>query len=442
MTRFTPTQILVMGFAAIILTGTLLLMLPISSAAGQNTDFITSLFTATSAVCVTGLVVVDTGTYWSLFGQIVIMLLIQAGGLGFMTMATLASMLLGRRIGLKERLVIQEALNEFSLQGLVKLTQRILITTALFELSGMALLSTRFIPIYGIGKGLYFSLFHAVSAFNNAGFDIIGDFVSFTPFVGDIIINFTVMGLIIIGGIGFAVIMDVFYNWHVKRLSLHTKLVLTTTTVLIVAGFLFFFFVEYNNPKTLGPLSVPVKAMAALFQSITPRTAGFNTISEGDLTDASKFVTILLMYTGASPASTGGGIKTTTLSTIILAVAAVLRGRENVNIYGKRLSWTLVMRSLSIAVLALGLISAVTIILSLAENQAFIKVLFETVSAFGTVGLSTGITPTLSAVSKIALAFTMFAGRVGPLTIAVALLQRQHGMKDLCRYPEEKIMVG
>lgn len=440
--KLTPTQVLVLGFASIILGGTLLLMLPISCAAGHSTDFVSSLFTATSAVCVTGLIVVDTGTYWSIFGQVVIMLLIQAGGLGFMTMATLISMMLGRRIGLKERLVIQEALNEFSLQGLVKLIQRILIATALFELSGMALLATRFIPIYGIGKGLYYSLFHSVSAFNNAGFDIIGNFASLTPFVGDVVINFTIMGLIIIGGIGFAVIMDIFYNWHVRRLSLHTKLVLTTTAILIAVGFLFFFCVEYNNPKTLGPLNTPTKALAALFQSITPRTAGFNTIAEGDLTDASKFMTVLLMYTGASPASTGGGIKTTTLATILLAVYAVLKGRDNVNIYGKRLSWTVVMRSLSIAVLALGLVSGVTIILSLVEDQSFINVLYETTSAFGTVGLSTGITPSLSTVSRLALILTMFSGRVGPLTLAVALLQRQHGIKDLYKYPEEKIMVG
>lgn len=442
MARFTPTQILAMGFAGIILTGTLLLMLPISTASGQGADFITALFTATSAVCVTGLVVVDTGTYWSYFGQVVIMLLIQSGGLGVMTMATMMSILLGRRIGLRERLVMQEALNEFSLQGLVKLTKRILIATFLIEMTGTALLSTRFIPIYGIGKGLFFSLFHAVSAFNNAGFDVIGGFRNLMPFVGDVVINFTIMGLIVIGGIGFAVIMDIYYNWHVKRLSLHTKLVLSTTAALIVAGFLFFFFVEYHNPKTLGPLSLPVKAMAALFQSITPRTAGFNTISQGDLTDASKFITVLLMYIGASPASTGGGIKTVTFSVILLSVLSVIKGHDNVNAFGKRLSWTLVMRSFSIAFLALSLVITVTIILSLVEPQRFINVLFEVTSAFGTVGLSTGITPTLSTVSKLALIITMFFGRVGPLTIATALLQRQHAKKDTYKYPEEKIMVG
>jgi trk system potassium uptake protein TrkH len=438
--RLKPAQILVLGFAVVILSGTLLLALPVASKTGKSVGFLNALFTATSATCVTGLVVVDTYTQYSIFGQLVILLLIQIGGLGFMTMATLIFLILGKRITLRERLVMQEALNQLTIAGVVKLARYVIFTTLVFEGIGAFLLSLRFIKIYGFSRGIYAGIFHAVSAFNNAGFDVIGDFKSFTPFVEDPLINIVIMALIIFGGLGFSVICDVFTTRSFHRLSLHSKIVLTMTAILLISGFLAIYALEHENPKTLGNLSPSGKILAAAFQSVTSRTAGFNTISQSDMTLPAKYFTILLMFIGASPGSTGGGVKTSTFFLLLLMVYTVITSREHVEIYGRRIPWDNVFKACVIVVVALLLIFTVSFLLTLTEKTDFITILFETVSAFGTVGLSLGITPHLSDVGKVLIIITMFCGRVGPLTVALALATRKKIAP--IKYPEERVLVG
>ncbi|HBX47600.1 MAG TPA: Trk family potassium uptake protein, partial [Clostridiaceae bacterium] len=322
--KLQPDQVLVLGFAAVILTGAFLLMMPVASSDGTVTPFIDCLFTSTSAVCVTGLVTVDTGVHWSLFGQIVIMLLIETGGLGFMTFATMFAILLGRRISLKERLIMQEAYNSFSIQGIVKLALYVMGITFTIEGIGAVLLATQFVPQYGWAKGIYFGIFHAVSAFCNAGFDLIGGFKNLTPYVENAVVSLTIGGLIVIGGIGFAVITELLNYKKSKKLSLHAKVVLSTTAILIVSGAVLFYLFERSNPEAMGNLSPKGKVLASLFASITPRTAGFNTIPTEKMTLAGQFLTIILMFIGASPGSTGGGIKTSTAALLFMTVVAVV----------------------------------------------------------------------------------------------------------------------
>ncbi|HBT47207.1 TrkH family potassium uptake protein [Moorellaceae bacterium AZ2] len=442
--RLTPTQGIVLGFAGVILVGALLLMLPISSAAGRATDFLTALFTATSAVCVTGLVVVDTGTYWSTFGQVVIALLIQIGGLGWMSVVTLLALIVRKRISLGERLLIQEALNKENLGGVVDLTRRIILTTFVLEGIGALVLSWRFARDFGWEHGVYYGVFHAVSAFNNAGFDVLGSvfgkYCSLTPYVQDITINVIISSLLILGGIGFPVIMEVVRVRKFARLSLHSKVVLLTTLALIICGTLTILAIEWDNPNTLGPLSPPGKWMAAYFQAVTPRTAGFNTVSIADLRPASQYVQVILMFIGASPAGTGGGIKTTTFTVLVLAIAAVVRGRQEVEFAGRRIPWARVIKALAIAALGFFLVNAVSFILLLTEGKAFLPVLYEVTSAFGTVGLTTGITPELTPLGRCLLIITMFAGRVGPVSLAMAIWKRQ--VRANIHLPEEQVILG
>jgi len=454
--KLQPAQVLVTGFASLILVGALLLSLPIATVTGERMDFLDALFTATSAVCVTGLVVVDTGTFFSLFGQIVILVLVQFGGLGIMTMATLIFLIMGKKIMLRERIVMQEALNEFNLQGVVRLTKSIIFTTLIIQFIGAALLSIRFIPLYGIGMGIYFSIFHSIAAFCNAGFDLIGGFRSLTPFANDPIIVLTISLLILFGGLGFSVILELSHLQRFRSLTLHTKVVLFVTGVLIVFGTVFFLIVEWGNPDTLAnpELTFSGRILSAIFQSVVPRTAGFNTIDQNAMTDASKLMTVILMFIGASPGSTGGGVKTTTIGIVIMLVLAVIKNREDIVLFEKRLSSGLSIRALTIMLISLLLVFVVTMMLiiaevdraqaggDLAEKFSFINILFEVVSAFGTVGLSTGITPHLSDTSKISIILTMFAGRVGPLTLALALAMSPNKVKANIRYPEDKLMVG
>lgn len=438
-----PAQVLALGFAGVILFGAVLLNLPIASKSGDSIGFINALFTATSAVCVTGLVVVDTANYWTLFGQLVILLLIQIGGLGFMTMATMLALIVGKKISLKSRLIMQEALSQYNISGVVRLTRNVLIMTFSIEILGAAILSLRFIPIYGIWKGLYFSIFHSVSAFCNAGFDIMGNFESFTRFVSDPIINFTIIFLIITGGLGFAVLSDLVKKRKFSTLLLNTKLAISVTFFLIFSGTLFFFLVEYSNPNTLGPLSFSGKWLAAFFHSVTPRTAGFNTLPVDKLSISSLFFTIVLMFIGGCPASTAGGIKTTTFGLIIFNVSSVINGYEETVMFKRRVSQVLISRALALVSLALSLVIVVTMILSFTEKDvSFLALLFETVSAFGTVGLSTGITPDLSEIGKVIISVTMFFGRLGPMTLVMALARRQSLNRALLRYPENKVNVG
>ncbi|WP_423243540.1 TrkH family potassium uptake protein [Anaerophilus nitritogenes] len=438
-----PSQILVLGFLIVIMIGAILLNLPIASRNGQSVGFINAFFTATSAVCVTGLVVVDTGTHWTVFGQTIIILLIQVGGLGFMTMGTFIAFLFGKKITLKERLVMKEALSQFSMSGIVRFTKYILITTFIIESIGAILLSFKFIPRFGWIKGIAYGIFHAISAFCNAGFDLIGNFSSLTGYVDDILVNFVICTLIIGGGLGYTVILEMITKKRFSRFSLHSKMVLSSTIILIVVGVVAIFLLEYNNPDTLKNLSFKGKFISSMFQSVSPRTAGFNTLPIDKMTMASIFFIILLMFIGGSPAGTAGGIKTTTAGVLILTIISVIKGKDDTEIFNRRIAKELINRALAVIGIAMMIVIIMTILLSITEvGFEFIEILFEVVSAFGTVGLSMGITSKLTHIGKILIAVTMFAGRVGPLTIAVALAKKQKKEKACIRYPEDKVIVG
>ncbi|NGM83739.1 Trk family potassium uptake protein [Paenibacillus sp. 7124] len=438
--KLSPPQILVIGFAVIILIGALLLMLPVSHVSGQPLGFLDALFTATSATCVTGLVVKDTGTFFTTFGQIVIMLLIQVGGLGFMSMATLFALVFRRRISLRERLVLQEAMNQSSMEGIVRLIRSVLIYSLVIEACGALLLTIRWAFDMPLGRAVFFGIFHAVSMFNNAGFDLFGGYRSLTGYAGDPVVNIVVMFLIVSGGIGFIVMSDVIDYRRKRKLSLHSKVVLSMTAALIVIGAVVLFIFEFTNSRTLGSLGWGGKIWSSFFQSVTPRTAGANTLDMTGLRQASQFFIVILMFIGASPGSTGGGIKTTTFTIMIGAVIAMLRGREDIVLFRCRLAQERVFKALTITLLALLLIVAVSMVLSTTEDTSFLKVLFETTSAFATVGLSLGLTPDLSAAGKILICLTMFAGRLGVLTLAYALGPKKG--KELYRYPEGKMIIG
>lgn len=430
-----PEEWLVFGFMSIILLGSLLLALPISTKDGQSVGFFDSLFTATSAVCVTGLVAVDTGTTFSLFGQVVLLTLIQVGGLGFMVFATRVMMMLGRRISIKNRMLIRESMNGASLSNLGSVARRYLLLALGIEAVGAALLAIRFIPMYGLRRGLWFAVFHAVSAFCNAGFDLFGRFSSLTGFYTDALTLLTVSALIVLGGLGFSVILEVLLNRHgLKNLSLHTRIVLTFTMALLLAGTVFFMLVENGRLDILN----------AFFQSVTMRTAGFNSVELSSLTDGSKVFSSLLMMIGASPASTGGGMKTTTVAVVTLLIFSVVKGENEVNAARRRISADTVRRALAVVTLFLTMVMLGTLSLSIIENGRFslADILFECSSAMGTVGVSAIGTPNLHPVSRAVLLPMMFLGRVGPLTLAVAVARRQGYIKPVAKFPEEKIMIG
>lgn len=454
----TPARVLVLGFAAVILIGGLLLTLPFATWDGQGLSLLNALFTATSAVCVTGLVVVDTQTTFSVFGQIVILLLIQTGGIGFMTFATFFAILLGRKITLRERLLLQEALNQNSLAGIVRLAEHVILYSLAAEALGALILTLNWVKALGWGRALYYGIFHSVSAFNNAGFDLFGHFSSLTAFVGDWVTNLTMIGLITVGGLGFAVLAEIlsarqgtagFSSGHavslrdlsLRQLSLHTRIVLWTSAALVLAGTILIYVLELGNPKTLGGLNPGAQVLAALFQAVTPRTAGFNTLNVSDFRLATVMVTMLLMFVGASPGSTGGGIKTTTFFALVLALKSILQGKNQVIVGERALPKATVTKAAAIAALGGLFVLLLTFVLSLSEKADLLTVLFEATSAFGTVGLSLGLTPHLSVFGKMAIMLGMFTGRVGPLTLGFALTQRGKAATGI-RYPEEKILVG
>lgn len=432
---------IVFGFLAIIFVGAIILSLPISSKSGEFTSFLTSLFTATSATCVTGLVLVDTYTHWNIFGQAIILILIQIGGLGFMTMATLFSFILRRKITLKERMVMSSALNLSNMSGIVRLTKHVLLGTFLFEGIGAIILAARFYREFGFFGAVGRGIFHSVSAFCNAGFDLLGHenhFSSLTNYVHDPIINLTISFLIIVGGLGFFVWGDIYGR---KRLSTHTKIVLIATTILIVSGWVLFFVFEYSNPNTIGDMTLSQKALAALFQSVTTRTAGFNTISQAGLTDPSLFVTYVLMFIGGSPGSTAGGIKTVTVAVLFIAAFGTVGGRTKFSFKGRSINIIAVMNALSIFFIGILCVFTGTIIMLAVEPYSFEAVVYEAISAFATVGLSFGITPELTFVSKVVLMILMFLGRVGILTLGFSLFI---GAKKETKisYPEGIILIG
>ncbi|MDP3387978.1 MAG: TrkH family potassium uptake protein [Eubacteriales bacterium] len=438
-----PSQFLLLWFAVLIFIGTTLLNLPIASVDGRSIGFIDALFTAASAVCVTGLTVVNTAVHWTLFGKIVIILLIQIGGLGIMTMATLIAFLFGKKITLKDRLLMQEEMNTSTLQGIVLLTKRVLFLTITVEFIGVVLLSFVFVPDFGLAKGIWFSIFHAISAFCNAGFDLLGN--SLVDYVTNPLINFTIISLLIIGGLGFYVLMDIIQRKRLKKLLIHSKIVLLITAVLLMFGFLIVFIFEYNNPATLGGLNLPGKLMSSFFLSATPRTAGFNTLDTSALSPVTTFFIIMLMFIGGSPGSTAGGVKTTTVGVIVIAIVGLVKGSEDTEIFKRRIPITMILRAIAIMGIAIFLVILTTTILLVTERNtgfSFVDIIFETVSAFGTVGLSRGLTPNLTDIGRIVVTLTMFIGRLGPLTIAFGIAQNQHKNKGYYKYPEGKIMVG
>jgi len=425
------------AFAGIILAGALLLMTPYASATGDKLSFVDALFTATSAVCVTGLVVVDTGTYFSAFGQSVLLMLIQVGGLGVMTVATFFAVISSKKITLKERLVIQEATNQLHFSGVVRLSLQIIGVTLCFEFIGGTFLAIRWFQDYGL-QGVYFGYWHAVSSFCNAGFDLFGGYRSLTPYVNDFTVNSVIGLLIVVGGIGFPVIVDLWNYRNTKRCTLHTKIILSTTAVLILLGSMVILWSESGH--ALGALSFDEKLLASVFQSITARTAGYNSIDISSLRDGTLLVVMLLMFVGASPSSMGGGVKTSTMATLLIFLAATVSGGKEPQVFYRQIPSHTVNRAFTIVSVSLLLVFMVTLILTFTEEIPLFKLLFEVTSAFGTVGLSTGITPALSTVGKLLITFTMFAGRVGTLTLLMALVFKPQ--KSQLQYPKGKIIIG
>ena len=434
-------QILALGFLLLILVGALILTLPISTTSGESTNFLDALFTATSAVCVTGLIVVDTGTYWNAFGQTVIMILIEIGGLGFMSFTTLIAIILGKKITLRERLILQDAMNTFNIQGLVKMVKYVLVFTVSVQFFGALLFSTQFVPEYGLGKGAFYSIFHSISAFCNAGFDIFGNFSSLTSYNSNAVVIMVASALIIIGGLGFTVWSEVYSSKSLKKVSLHSKIVILMTIVLVLGGTLLMFLFENNNINTIGNMSFVDKIMNSFFASVTPRTAGFNSIPTDGMTTAGQFLTIILMFIGGSPGSTAGGIKTTTIGILIVTIVCVIKGREDAEVFKRRFSKDLVYKAFTLIFIGVSLVIVVTMLLSYTEKGAsFISLFYETVSAFGTAGLTLGLTSELSSIGKVLIIFMMYLGRVGPLTVVLSITRKK--INSGIKYPEGKILIG
>jgi trk system potassium uptake protein TrkH len=442
-----PSQFLAFSFLAIIAVGGVLLSLPISAAAGRTVSVIDALFTSVSAVCVTGLITVDTPVDYSRFGQVIVLLLIQAGGLGYMTLSTVFVSALGRNVSLQERLTLQEALNVQDMEGLVRFAGTVLKLTLVIEGIGAAILALRWWPVMGAGDALWHGVFHAVSAFNNAGFALWSD--NLTSWRGDVTVNLVITFLIIAGGLGFFVWAELIgLRRRNVRLSVHTRLVLVASAALLVGGTVAFLALEWHNPRTLGPLPFGDRMLAAWFQSVTARTAGFNTIDIGAMTAPALFVMMALMFIGASPGSTGGGVKTTTFSITLAALWATVRGADDTVIFKRRLAAEVVAKAFFISLIAFVALNAVAWLVLLTEGRDLMKTLFETTSAFGTVGLSMGeqgapvsLSGFFSPAGKLLMMAMMFIGRVGPLTLAIAVAKRS-GARARLQYPEGRILIG
>ncbi len=439
-----PTRMIALGFALIIVAGTCLLHLPISAKSGEWTPWLTCLFTATSATCVTGLAQVDTFLHWTAFGQVVVLVLIQLGGLGFVSLMTLVSLALRRRIGLSQRMMMASAMNLSNTAGVVRVVRRALAGTFLLEGIGGLLLAARFIPIFGFGKGLWFGIFHSVSAFCNGGFDLMGGytgpFSSLAGFQDDPLVLGVIMFLIVVGGLGFFVWEDILKNKHWKRFSLYTKLVLGITAGLILTGFLAVLWFEWDNPATLGSMGTGDKVLNALFQSVTLRTAGYATLDQGGLTDNSAVLGIIFMLVGGSSGSTAGGVKTVTAGVLLLTLWESLHGREQVVIRERTIPARRVLDAMTLAMSILMLLVVGTMGLSLIDGVPFLNGAYEIASALGTVGLSMGVTTALSAGSSIIVILCMYLGRVGVLTFSIAFLTRR--MESKLEYPTVDIMIG
>ena len=441
--RITPAQIIILGFLFLIAVGTALLMLPVSTSGPEGSSFLDALFTATSATCVTGLIVQDTALYWSPFGQAVILVLIQIGGMGVVTMAVAIFIFAGRHISLKQRWVMQESISAPQVGGIVRQTQFILKTALAMEAVGAVLLALRFCPQMGV-KGIWYAVFHSISAFCNAGFDLMGvrsgPCSSLTAYTADGIVNIAIILLIVLGGIGFMTWQDFReHKWHLRAMRLQTKVVLSTTALLLVGGFLYFFLYEFQQPQWRG-LSGSERVWASLFQAVTPRTAGFNTVDLSQMTPPSQLITILLMLVGGSPGSTAGGFKTTTLAVLLLTTAAVFRRRDTAHCFGRRLQDEAVHNTMALFVIYLLLAVTGGILICCIDGIPLMGALFESSSAAATVGLSLGYTAGLSAASRLSLIFLMYFGRVGGLTVIYAVTVK--GTGKVSQFPQERLTVG
>lgn len=440
--KLTQARLIALSFIGIIVVGTLLLMLPISSRAGTWSSPTDALFTATSATCVTGLVIADTYTHWTIFGQCIILILIQMGGLGFMTIITTLAMFLHRKIGLQDRKILMQSTGTISISGVVRLIRQVVCGTVIFESVGACVLATQFIPRLGLRKGIYASVFHSVSAFCNAGFDVMGmeeAGSSLTHFLDNPVVNLTIMALIVLGGIGFLVWSDMIRcRLRFKKLQLHSKLVVVTTAILICGGWLLFFIFEKNH--SMAGLNTGERLLASLFQSVTPRTAGFNTVQMAELSEPGTVLTTVLMFIGGSSGSTAGGIKTTTIAVLALSAIASARRDNNVNVFHYRLGGDTLRQASSIVTVYIALVIGAVIGICAIEPLPMKDVLFEVVSAVGTVGLSTGITAGVSTASKLILALLMYAGRIGGLTFLVMVSERKESAP--LTKPLGKILVG
>ncbi|MDX2232744.1 MAG: TrkH family potassium uptake protein [Leptolyngbyaceae cyanobacterium bins.349] len=447
----TVSRTICLGFLAVITIGAFLLSMPFATAAGTFSwnNVVVGLFTATSAVCVTGHVVVDTAKYFSTWGHIFIIALIQIGGLGYMTATTFLLLLLGRKMGLRQKVAMQQALDRSELNGVSMLLRSIIGTTLLFELTGAFLLLFQFVPQYGWDRSLWLAVFHSVSAWNNAGFSLFSD--NLMGYQSSPLVNLVIPGLIIFGGIGYEAIFEM-YLWlrerllrqpHQVILSLNFKVAVSTTIILLIAGTLAFFVVELQNPDTLAPMNFPERLMAAWFQSVTSRTAGFNSIDVGKMTETGLFITIGLMFIGGSPGGTAGGIKTTTLRILTSCTKAILQGKEEVHLYERQIPVPLILKAVGVVMGSVAAVIIMTILISLSDPDfAFIQILFEVVSAFATVGLSTGITlnENFSVIAKLLLVTMMYIGRVGVLLLMAAVIGDPK--PSFVRYPEENLLVG
>jgi len=432
--------VLILGFAVLIGIGALLLILPISSQTGEITPPGDAFFSAASAVCVTGLVVRDTGTYWSLFGQAVILILIQLGGLGFMTSATLLVIALGRHIGLREKLLVGESLGIRRLGGLTNLIRNIAIFTFASELIGTLMFYFYFSSHTIDGMPIWESIFQAVSSFNNAGFDLFGSFSSLADYPHDTFLLLTTAVLAILGGISYVVVADVFARKRFSYFALDTKIVLTSTATLLLLGMAVILFTEFSNPATLGGLAVSDKLVVSFFQSVTARTSGFTAISMSSVTHYCLFFIIVLMFIGGASGSTAGGIKVNTFGILIATLISSLRGQEFAGAFEREFVTQQIYRALAVVILSLAIITMVVFVLTITEKYDFLDLFFEAVSAFANVGLSTGVTSGLSLTGKLTITFTMFIGRLGPLAIALALIERQR--PSTFRYPQEAVRIG
>lgn len=439
-----PPQALAVSFGVLILTGAFLLTLPLSGEQ-ERLPFVDALFTATSAVCVTGLIVVDTPEALSTFGELVVLVLIQLGGLGYMTISSLLVLTLGGRVKLQDRLALQEGLHAHSLEGITRFAAVVFGVTVVFELLGCGILALRWMDEFGLGRAAYLGLFHAVSAFNNAGFSLFS--TSLMAYRGDLTVNLVVAGLIILGGIGFVVITELRDLKRGRRMSLHTKLVLSLSGLLLVAATAVVFLLERGNPRSLGGLPAGEAWLAAFFQATAPRTAGFNTLDIGSLREPTLFLLMALMFIGAAPGGTGGGVKVSTFAVTVVALWATVRGHREPVIFARRLSTDLVSRAFFICLIGFLVLNVVAGIILILEQRPLLPTLFETTSAFGTVGLSMGasgqpvsLVAMFSDAGKLLVAGVMFAGRLGPLTLAVALAGGEP--RPRVRYPEGKVLIG